>query len=129
MCGVFLLGVGADPIHNAVLVEVVLVSEGEGLALPQLPHQDEGRPLKVVPLLGHLAEGEGVFTGTALCVCVRVRACARACVPSSAGTALCVCVRACVCARVCVRACMRTIFSRYCSVCVRAYHLQQVLLQ
>lgn len=34
----------------------MLVSKGKGLSFPQLPHKDEGRALKVVPLLGHLGE-------------------------------------------------------------------------
>ena len=49
-----LLGIGADPVDDAVLVKVVLVSEGEVLALTQLPHKDEGGAVEVVPLLRHL---------------------------------------------------------------------------
>lgn len=36
----------------------MLVSECEGLSFPQLPHKDEGRTLKVVPLLRHLGDEE-----------------------------------------------------------------------
>lgn len=49
-----LLGIGADPIDDAILVKIVLVSEGEVLAFTQLPHKDEGGAVKVVPLLRHL---------------------------------------------------------------------------
>lgn len=34
----------------------MLVSEREGLSFPQLPHEDEGGALEVVPLLRHLEE-------------------------------------------------------------------------
>lgn len=57
-CHSNLLCVGSDPVDNSVLVKVVLVSKGEGLSFPQLPHEHEGRALKVVPLLGHLGEQE-----------------------------------------------------------------------
>lgn len=37
----FLLGVGSDPVDDPILVKVMLVSEGESLSLPQLPHKDK----------------------------------------------------------------------------------------
>lgn len=49
-----LLGIGSNPVDDAVLVKVVLVSESEGLPFPQLPHEDERGTVEVVPLLGHL---------------------------------------------------------------------------
>lgn len=36
----------------------MLVSERKGLSFPQLPHKDEGRTLKVIPLLRHLKDEE-----------------------------------------------------------------------
>lgn len=36
----------------------MLVSECEGLSFPQLPHEDEGRTLKVIPLFRHLVDEE-----------------------------------------------------------------------
>lgn len=84
-----LLGVGSDPVDDAVLVEVMLMSEGEGLSFPQLPHKDEGRTLKVIPLLRHLQDAKESerlklhnYTGMCECVCVFA-----ASPPSSAGTA------------------------------------------
>lgn len=35
------LGVGADPVHDPILIKVMLMSEGEALALPELPYKDE----------------------------------------------------------------------------------------
>lgn len=35
------LRVGADPVHNSVLVKVMLVPEGETLALSELSNKDE----------------------------------------------------------------------------------------
>lgn len=52
----FLLSVGSNPVNDAVLIKVMLVSKGEGLPFPELPHEDEGGALEVVPLLRHLAE-------------------------------------------------------------------------
>lgn len=54
----FLLGVGSDPVYDAILVKVVLVSEGEGLSFPQLPHKDKRGAFEVVPLLRHLEDKE-----------------------------------------------------------------------
>lgn len=54
-----LLGIGAHPVDDSVLIKVMLVPEGEGLSFPQLPHKDEGGALKVVPLLGHLEGRRG----------------------------------------------------------------------
>ena len=59
----FLLGVGSNPVDDAIFIKVMLVSEGEGLPFPQLPHEDEGRALEVVPLLRHLEdEARGTLT-------------------------------------------------------------------
>lgn len=63
-CWSNLLGVGADPVDDSILVKVMLVSEGEGLPFPQLPHKHKGRALKVVPLLGHLGEQQQMSSDT-----------------------------------------------------------------
>ncbi len=55
---VHLLGVSSHPVDDSILIKIMLVSEREGLSFPQLPHEDEGRTLKVIPLLRHLEEEE-----------------------------------------------------------------------
>lgn len=53
-----LLCVGSNPVDDAVLIKVVLMSKYEALSFSQFPHKNERRALKVVPLLCYLYEDE-----------------------------------------------------------------------
>ena len=68
------LGVGADPVDDAVLVEVRLVGERGGRTVPDALYEGERRTVVVVPLLSDL--GEGIGRGSDTCGlrwCVQAR--------------------------------------------------------